>query len=63
MNKVVKENYEEIIKDLTPLFEKWGIAGITGALWKFSRTKSRLAELKDQKLQIEKELAQYEKAS
>lgn len=63
MNKIVKENYEEIVKDLEPLFEKWSIAGVTGALWRFSRTRSRLQELNDQKLQIEKELKQYEKVS
>lgn len=63
MNKVVKENYEAIIKDLEPLFEKWGVVGISGAMWRFQRTRSRLQELKEQKLQIEKELSSYEKAS
>lgn len=63
MQKVVKEHYEEIVKDLQPLFDKWTVQGVTGAIWKFGRTRSRLQELKDEQLRINKELAQYEKAS
>lgn len=63
MNKIVKENYEEIIKDLEPLYEKWTVAGVNGAIWKYQRTRSRLQELKEQQSLIEKELKQYEKTS
>ena len=66
MNKVVKENYEEIIKDLEVLFNKWTVGGITGAIWKYTRTRSRLQELKEKQSEIEKELKQlkhYEKIS
>jgi len=63
MEKVVKEHYEEIISDLGPLFDKWTVKGIVGAVWKFTRTRSRLQELKDEQIRINKELAQYEKAS
>ena len=61
MQKVVKEHYEEIISDLQPLFDKWGAQVISGAMWRYGRTKSRLQELTEQKAQIEKELSQYEK--
>ena len=63
MNKVVKENYEKIIKDLQPLFDKWGAQVINGAMWRYTRTRSRLEELKEKRQEIEKELKQYEKTS
>ena len=63
MNKIAKENYEAIIKDLEPLYKKWTFAGLNGAMWKYQRTRSRLQELKEQQTLIEKELKQYEKAS
>ena len=63
MNKVVKENYEIIMKDLQPLFDKWGVAGVSGALWRYTRTRSKLQELTDKKLLIEKEIKKYEKIS
>lgn len=63
MNKITKENYEEIMKDLEPLYEKWSVAGVNGAIWRYQRTRSRLQELNEQKSLIEKELKKYEKTS
>ena len=63
MKKEVKENYEAIIKDLEPLFDKWGATVINGAMWRYTRTKSRKQELLDEQIRIEKELAQYEKTT
>ena len=63
MQKVVKEQYEEIISDMQPLFDKWGAKVISGAMWKYNRTKSRLEELREEKIRIDKELQSYEKVS
>lgn len=63
MQKVVKEKYDEIINDLQPLFDKWGVQVISGAMWRFQRTRSKLQELKDEKIRIEKELQSYEKTT
>jgi len=61
MNKELEKNYNQIISDLQPVFDKWGEKSIIGVIWNYRRREGRIKQLKLEQEKINNELKKYEK--